>query len=316
MIGKLVKLIKANLPVYKANTKLRSELGVWKKGLYEPGHFYSPVVNKESIETNASFDYSDVVGGIELNVEQQFDLLKRIAPLYSDSLFPVDGTSTFRYRYNNDYFSFSDGIFLSMVMRHFRPSKMIEVGSGFSSAAMLDTNEKFLDGSVDLTFIEPYPENRLNNLISPKDKCSVIVNTVQSVELSRFEALNAGDILFIDSSHVAKYQSDVNFVFFKVLPVLKSGVIIHFHDVFFPFEYPIEWLKQGRSWNEAYLLRAFLMYNSNFEIMLFPSLLEMHYSQWFQKHMPMCLIKHERVRINKEIIETEIRGQSIYLVKR
>ena len=83
---------------------------------------------------------------------------------------------------------------------------------------------------------------------------------MQDVALSTFSGLRRGDILFIDSSHVAKIGSDVNHLVFTVLPALQSGVLVHFHDIFFPFEYPQAWLAEGRAWNEAYLLRAFLQY--------------------------------------------------------
>jgi len=92
---------------------------------------------------------------------------------------------------------------------------------------------------------------------------------VQLVPPNFFLRLQHGDILFIDSSHVSKVGSDLNYLLFHILPILKSGVIIHFHDILYPFEYPKEWIYEGRFWNEAYLLKAFLMYNCDFEILLF-----------------------------------------------
>jgi hypothetical protein len=115
-------------------------------------------------------------------------------------------------------------------------------------------------------------------------KRSTLIKTeVQLVSLDFFEKLEAGDILFIDSSHVGKTGSDVNFILFEVLPALKSGVIIHFHDVSYPFEYPKEWVYKGRNWNEDYFLRAFLMYNNNFEILLFSDYLYKHHLKAFEK---------------------------------
>ena len=103
-----------------------------------------------------------------------------------------------------------------------------------------------------------------------------------------FEILQSGDILFIDSTHIAKTGSDVNHILFDILPILKSGVLIHFHDVSYPFEYPKEWVYMGRNWNENYFLRAFLMYNNNFEIILFSDYLHKHYIEAF-KDMPLSL---------------------------
>src|SRR5690606_33895195 len=95
------------------------------------------------------------------------------------------------------------------------------------------------------------------------------------------------DILFVDSSHVLKTGSDVNHLLFQILPILKKGVLVHFHDIFYPFEYPKEWILSGRSWNEIYALRAFLTYNSNFKILLFSHFIHKKHSLAFGK-MPLA----------------------------
>jgi hypothetical protein len=174
------------------------------------------------------------------------------------------------------------------MIRFLKPKRIIEIGSGFSSAVMLDTNELFFNNQINLTFIEPYPE-RLFSLISEKDKNAthIIQNEVQSVPLETFAQLQAGDILFIDSSHIIKTGSDVNYVIFEVLPILKPGVLIHFHDIFYPFEYPKEWVYAGRNWNEDYFLKAFLMYNETFEIRLFADYIHRMHKEAFRR-MPLC----------------------------
>src|SRR5690606_8620162 len=111
------------------------------------------------------------------------------------------------------------------------------------------------------------------------------------VPLAVFEELNAGDMLFIDSTHVAKTGSDVNYILFEILPRLKSGVLIHFHDIFYPFEYPRDWVFNGRNWNEVYFLKAFLMYNTTFEIKLFSHYLHKHHPNVFEA-MPLCYRNH------------------------
>jgi hypothetical protein len=121
-----------------------------------------------------------------------------------------------------------------------------------------------------LAFVEPFPV-QLHKLISEKDKLNskIIQQKVQDVDLSVFKSLQKNDILFIDSSHVSKTGSDVNYEFFNIIPNLNSGVIIHVHDIFYPFEYPKEWVYEGRNWNENYILRAFLSFNEQFEILFF-----------------------------------------------
>jgi predicted O-methyltransferase YrrM len=313
---KLISAIKRKIPVYQYNIRLIRELAIWKKGYYPPGHYYSPIVSKDSISSKASIDYNQLIGGIDLQDDSQFKLLNVLKENYTNALFPFKKHPDLRYYFENDYFSFSDGIFLSLLMRHFKPESIIEVGSGFSSAVMLDTNEKHLSNKTQLTFIEPYPEERLHLLLRNGDNCTVKKEFVQQVDPVFFTTLLAGDMLFIDSSHVSKYKSDVNFILFEVLPILNSGVIVHFHDIFFPFEYPVEWLQQGRSWNEAYLLKAFLQYNSQYDILLFSSYLEGKYRTWFEQHMPLCLKNHESIPniATSNLMQTT--GQSIYIVKK
>ena len=110
---------------------------------------------------------------------------------------------------------------------------------------------------------------------------------MQEVDSQVFAELQTNDILFIDSSHVAKIDSDVNHIFFRILPLLNRGVYIHFHDIFYPFEYPLDWVYEGRAWNETYLLRAFLQYNQQFEIQLFNTFIDWFHKEKYFHDMPL-----------------------------
>jgi len=256
------------------------------------GHFYSSIVLIDSIKNKENViwkeDSSDNIKSIELSKSVQLDLARKLACFYVENPFEATKKNGLRYYFENDYYSYTDGIVLYSMLRHFRPKRIIEIGSGFSSSLMLDTNEYYFNNSIDLTFIEPYTQ-RLNSLLkkNDKEKVKIIEMNVQEVPLKFFEELNSGDILFVDSSHVVKTGSDVNFIVFEILPILKQGVLIHFHDVFYPFEYPKEWVYEGRNWNEDYLLRAFLMYNSAFEIVFFSRYLHRFHKEVFES-MPAC----------------------------
>jgi hypothetical protein len=105
-----------------------------------------------------------------------------------------------------------------------------------------------------------------------------------------FERLEENDILFLDSSHVSKTGSDVNYYLFEILPVLKPGVLVHVHDILYPFEYLKEWvLGEKRSWNETYALRAFLQYNSAFEIVYWNNFASHRLREELAHLMPLCL---------------------------
>ena len=258
------------------------------------GHFYSPTVNPEEVAARQEviFDRSrGFLPGIDLNESDQLDWLRRIAAHYRDRPFadqPVDGL---RYGYDNDQFGVGDATVLFGMLRHLRPGRVVEVGSGHSSALMLDTSDRFLDRSVAFTFIDPFPD-RLYAMSGKENLAAheVIERPVQSVPLDVFAGLQSGDILFIDSSHVLKTGSDVGYLLFEVLPVLQNGVIVHVHDIHYPFEYPEVWvLEQNRSWNEVYAIRAFLQYNSVYSILYFNSFMAMHHREEVGRRMPQVL---------------------------
>lgn len=257
------------------------------------GHYYSPVFSIEDVKSRQDSIWKNVMKDgipcIDLKTEEQKKLIQLLSEYYNDIPFKAEKQVGLRYQFKNGYFSYSDGVLLYTMLRHYKPKRVIEIGSGNSSALMLDTNELFLNNQIELTFIEPYPQVRLNFLMTEEDKkrCKVIISDVQSVPLSVFEQLEANDILFIDSTHVSKTGSDVNYILFEILPVLQSGVVIHFHDIFYPFEYPKEWVFAGYNWNEDYILRAFLMCNKQFEIKLFPDYLHVHHKAIFDT-MPLC----------------------------
>ena len=260
---------------------------------FAPGHFYSPVASSDDVTQH----FSELrrraltdIAGIDLNLDEQRQWCERIASYYSVQPFSDHPTSDVRYYFDNQTFLWSDALFLYGMLRHLRPRRVVEVGSGFSSAVMLDTNERFCGGEIEMTFIEPYPE-RLNALLNAEDhgKCRIIQQRIQDVTDAPWKKLESGDILFVDSSHVSKCGSDVNQLFFEVLPSLAQGVVVHIHDVFPHFEYPEAWHRLGRSWNEDYLLRAFLQFNSSFRVLVWTPLMVESQPEFFAEKMPLCL---------------------------
>ena len=267
------------------------------------GHFYSPIANAKEIEegiAHRSYEPSDLVG-IDLQLESQRALLKEFAKFYAELPFTESKQPHLRYYFDNPAYCHSDGICLYAMIRHLRPQRIIEVGSGFSSALMHDVRELFFTGknlmggggkinSLHITHIEPYPA-LLHSLLKQSDIDShsthILPHRLQEIDIRIFEELEANDILFIDSTHIAKINSDVNRIFFEILPRLKRGVYIHFHDIFYPFSYPNDWLRDKNSWNEAYVLRAFLSFNAAFEIVFFNTCLNHLYKDEFAAALPL-----------------------------
>lgn len=275
--------------------KILQEYFTYKKNAsFPPGHFYSPIVDVEQLKKDRMRIWpekvDDAIEGVDLHQKEQVALLENFATYYAEMPFPEEKSPATRYYLSNEYYSYTDGIILYSVMRHFKPARIVEVGSGFSSALMLDVNQKFLGGKTALTFIEPYPE-RLNSLLKENDRRNVDIRAVeiQTVAPSFFEKLEANDIFFVDSSHVSKTGSDLNYILFRIIPNLKKGVLIHFHDIFYPFEYPAEWALDGRNWNEAYLLRAFLMNNKDYRIVFFTSYMHRFFEEEMKRALPLTV---------------------------
>jgi hypothetical protein len=245
------------------------------------GHFYSPFPDLESLEANAAKIYGgdvDEVPAVDLHISDQRALLAEIENFASSISFcstaeeaHADGR---RYWSENPAYGDTDARFLTAMLHHFRPRHLVELGCGYSSAVTLDARDRYLDSSLELTFVDPYPD-LVESFVTASDRSNVSIHAVgtQDVDLDLIRQLGHNDVLFIDSTHVAKTGSDVNRIFFEILPALSPGVLIHFHDVFPRFEYPRDWVNEQRGWTEQYVLRAFLQYNTQFEIVLWPNLM-------------------------------------------
>jgi len=262
-------------------------------GFVPPGHYYSPLPALAEIRRDEARIFGPMprtIPGVDLREREQLALLQEFAKFYPDIPFADRPTAGLRYYYDNQSYSYSDAIMLHCMLRHLKPRRLIEIGSGYSSCVTLDTDQYFLGGTLAATFIEPYPELLLS-LTSDADQAriTVIPKRLQDVDVEVFKSLNAGDILFIDSTHVSKIDSDVNRLFFDILPVLAPGVVIHFHDIFYPFEYPKEWIYFGRAWNELYMLRTFLQYNNEFSVLLMNTFMAHFHRPLFEQQMPLCL---------------------------
>jgi hypothetical protein len=206
-----------------------------------------------------------LIPGIDLRREHQLARWRAWQGFVAEWPFAEHLAPGFRYFFGNQQYEHADGLALYCMIRDLKPKRIIEVGSGYSSACILDTNELFSIEAA-CTFIDPNPQ-LVRALIKPSEQSKIIASKVQDVPLSLFTQLSVGDILLIDSTHIVKTCSDVVFELFEILPNLKPGVFVHFHDMFYPFEYPAEWVKNlNYSWNEIYAIRAFLMYNPEFQI--------------------------------------------------
>jgi len=265
---------------------------IQKQGAYPAGYYYSPIPEQNEVlayfKTRKPLQME--LPDVDLNRDGQLRLLNEYAKFYDEIPFPEEKTSDYRYFFNNGLFSYADAIFLYSFLRRHKPRRIIEIGSGFSSAVILDTIEQFFSQRPEITFIEPYPD-RLKSLLKSydKDQVNIIEKKLQEVPYELFSSLKSGDFLFIDSSHVIKCGSDLHLLLFNILPLLPSGIFVHFHDVFYPFDYPSQWLKDGIFWNENYFLRAFLAHNCEWRVHFFNDYVGIVFYEFIRDKMPLCL---------------------------
>lgn len=237
--------------------------------LFPVGHFYSPIADPQDIQSRRDVIFRPRTGtpGVDYRIDDQLGLIETLKPYVAQIAYPIEKPSDpTTYFYGNDQYPVLDADFLYAALCHFQPKNMIEVGSGFSSLITADVNRRVLDGAINFTCVEPYPRQFLLDGVDGISQ--LVVSKVEDLDLSFFDQLGDGDILFIDSSHVSKVGSDVNYLFFEVIPRLRPGVMVHIHDIFLPDEYPEQWaLHQNRNWNEQYVLQAFLQYNSEWDVL-------------------------------------------------
>ncbi len=250
--------------------------------LFEPGqklgysitynNYYSPIPDLRELNDNLWLKRSELVA-IDINDESQIELLSRFASRYKSEYDAFTRNKTqipYEYYIDNGIFGSVDGEILYCMVRDFKPRTIIEVGSGNSTyvtaQAILKNKEEDEQYTCDLLAIEPYPNPTLKAGFPGLTR--LIDQKVQRVDLSEFNKLRNNDILSIDSSHVAKIGSDVEYLYLEILPRLRKGVIVHIHDIYLPTEYlREEAFTRHRFWNEQYILHAFLLFNDSFEVL-------------------------------------------------
>jgi hypothetical protein len=260
---------------------------VWERHGFHvtPVHFYQPIPDTQTLPATLWNRPSELVG-VDMNDSVQLDLLRNRFPKFRGEYerFPTKpiGQQS-RFYLNNGLFDGTDALVAYCMVRHFQPRSIIEIGGGFSSLVLGEAAAK--NNSSALTCIEPFPQEFLKRAFPGLH--SLIEKRVEDVELEFFSQFGSGDILFIDSSHTVKIGGDVNYLFLEVLPRLKPGVIVHVHDIFFPFDYQRKWvMDEFRFWTEQYLLQAFLTFNSEFEILMSNSYLSHYYSEDLKAAFP------------------------------
>jgi hypothetical protein len=233
--------------------------------------YYSPVPNLDILDEGI-WERRANLDGVDLRLEAAIELIEdELRPFIAEFDVPRSGPAepgTF-FLQNENYESV-DAELLYAILRARKPRRVLELGSGFSTLLIGEAARRNADDGVATEHLayDPFPRPQiLGENPPPPTRFEPLSAT--AVPLDAFRALEAGDVLFVDTTHTVKLGSDVNYIVLEVLPVLAPGVIVHFHDIFLPWEYPRVWFeKMQYYWAEQYLLQAFLAFNEAFEVLI------------------------------------------------
>ena len=269
-------------PIYGivARTGVGSDACLDRGFLPVPIHFYEPIFDHRTLPASI-WDRRSDLPGIPFDEDEQVQALRELAVYGSEPKWPRHGNGA-GYHWNNPSFGYTSACLLYAVLRRHRPNRVLEIGAGMSTLVAAEAVKQ--NGNGTITTVDPYAPNH-----AYVQDVKVITQEAQEVPLTVFEELDESDLLFIDSSHVARTGSDVNYLYLEVLPRLRPGVLVHMHDIYLPYEYPRVYSQREQSrqfWNEQYLLQAFLAMNSSYRVELATHLLWRDHSDLFSEVFP------------------------------
>ena len=257
-------------------------LGLFKFGLkfkviILPDYYYIPVSNILDLNKDKSWQKKSDLNGIKIDLENQIKNIKKIILPFQDEYKNGEIYNEALKLNAGPGYGVIEAQALHGVIRYYSPKKIVEIGSGVSTHCMLSA------GAKNITCIEPYP----SNFIKKNTKIKLIKKKLQHCDIEIFENLSAGDFLFVDSTHTLKIGSDVSKIYLEIIPKLKPGVIIHIHDVYFPYNYTRNINNTMFQWLETQMLQALLIDNQKIEILFCMSHLHYEFSNDLKEIFPM-----------------------------
>jgi hypothetical protein len=281
VIARLVGLVLRPGALYDARN-----FRLWENRGYHitPLHFYSPLPDTRDLEAR-DWALSDCAG-IDLRPQAQLRLLEAFSAFSSeyDALATEPGDRDEFYLGNDAFCGIDPHVYHSMI-RYFRPRQILEIGSGYST--VLGARACRLNRTTSYVCVDPWPREFVADGVTGVD---LIRQRVEELDVNLLLQLQENDILFVDSSHVVRTGGDVSFLILEVLPRLSRGVIVHFHDIFLPFDYPKEWIVQRhRFWTEQYLLQAYLADNRKVEVLFASHFMSLTHPRPLRRAFPKAL---------------------------
>lgn len=254
-------------------------------------HYYEPLADPAQFRRPLAAERR--LPGIDWNIPGQLEFLQTLHWQHEipDLLSPASGALEFRL--NNGSFESGDAEYLYQLIRAIKPKRLFEIGSGQSTLmacrALARNREESPQYDCRHVCIEPFEAPWLE-----RARVAVIRQLVEDVDPSLFSELEAGDLLFIDSSHVIRPQGDVVTEYLEILPALRPGVFVHIHDIFSPRDYLSEWVVERMwLWNEQYLVEAFLSGNESWKVVGALNLLHHRYFDELRRVCPYLTCERE-----------------------
>ncbi|OGV52475.1 MAG: hypothetical protein A2X49_09170 [Lentisphaerae bacterium GWF2_52_8] len=263
------------------------------------GDYYSPLPSVARLKTNINrWNRPSSLHGVEYDLAGMKAMLAELLACYLDEFLTYPTYAQVQEMGFGPGYTAVDALTLYMMIRHFKPQRYIEVGSGVSTYYCSLAAQRNMDEGhpLQITCIEPYPFEKLSTIPGLR----ILPKEVQDTDISLFQQLQENDVFFIDSSHILRVDGDVPFLYLEVLPILNVGVVTHVHDIPYPYNFPFppELWVFGQDWpmfwNEPMVLQAFLAFNKQFKITMSTPLIR-HFDEAFLiKHIPF----YESVRQN------------------
>lgn len=306
----IMRKTRVRLALSSAFQAVQGSLGV----SVTPSHFYFPVPSLKSFQ-GKNWRACRPSVGIDFNFSGQIERLeKELLPFVAECDFPECASANRgQFHFANGFFERIDAEIAWAFVRRTRPRRIIEIGSGNTtlvlSAALARNKAEGFPG--ELTSIEPYPPSFLKEGIDGLHR--LIEKPVQQIPLELFRSLSAGDILFIDSSHVVSIDSDVLYECLRILPQLAPGVVVHFHDIFTPLDYPEKFVMTNLCfWGEQYLLEAFLSFNYAFRVLWAASAMQQFHAEVLRKAFPAWQDSFARMPSDLKVFSPSLDGRNVW----
>ncbi len=250
-----------------------NEYEVLPKGRFDvvARNYYSPIPNLDSLPADI-WDRRSAAGGVDLQLEPAIETIEgELAPFIAEMDLPLSGPAPpGQFFLRNENYESVDAELLYAMIRARKPGRVVELGSGYTTLLIgLACRRNAEDGHpTEHVAFDPFPRAHIFGANPPEPTVFEPISATD-VPIERFRELGSGDLLFVDTTHTVKLGSDVNYIVLDVLPTLSPGVLVHFHDIFIPWEYPRGWFEEMQYyWAEQYLLQAFLTFNEAFEVLL------------------------------------------------